>query len=233
MILFEGASVLDGKPIVAIATGIDSDSSNAKTGAMIQVWILRQDIAPHHATKTGDDSSVCGNCPHRHFTKGPCYVDPAKAPLAVWTAYQNGNYPDYDADQLMGRAIRWGAYGDSAAIPFEAVLPVLEVSDIDGSTGYTHQIAHKNFDHRTTMYCQISADTPKQALKAHLMGYKTFRVAGDAQARLPNEIECLADSKGITCIECKLCNGQSANIVINIHGSRASTAKTHDVIARG
>jgi hypothetical protein len=233
MILFEGPSVLDGQPIVAILTGLDRASKNGKTGEMLQVWILAQNQSPYHAIKSGLDSSVCGNCPHRHFVGGACYVDTAKAPLAVWTAYQNGNYPDLDIDELEGKAIRWGAYGDPAAIPFDAIVPVLEVSDIDGSTGYTHQINHKNFDPRVTMFCQVSADTPKQAIKAHASGYKTFRVAGDASARLPNEIECLADARGLTCAECKLCNGQLANVVITIHGSRAASAKTHDVIARG
>ena len=50
--LYEGASVLDGKPIVVLAT---LETSNAKTGAMVQTWILRSDVEPHQAVKTGDD----------------------------------------------------------------------------------------------------------------------------------------------------------------------------------
>ena len=52
-VLYDGASVLDGAPIVVIAT---LETSNAKTGAMVQTWILRSDIEPHQAIKTGDDS---------------------------------------------------------------------------------------------------------------------------------------------------------------------------------
>ena len=36
-ILYEGPSALDGAPIVVIAT---METSNAKTGAMVQTWIL-------------------------------------------------------------------------------------------------------------------------------------------------------------------------------------------------
>ena len=36
---YRGPSMLDGKPIRAVATKITSDSTNVKTGAMIQVYI--------------------------------------------------------------------------------------------------------------------------------------------------------------------------------------------------
>ena len=45
-ILYEGPSMLDGAPIVVIATGFAERSGNDKTGAMIQTWILRADIPP-------------------------------------------------------------------------------------------------------------------------------------------------------------------------------------------
>ena len=33
-----------------------------------------KDEEPHHATKTGADQITCGNCPHRHYNGGACYV---------------------------------------------------------------------------------------------------------------------------------------------------------------
>ena len=60
VVLYEGPSRIDGAPVVAIACRIADASSNAKTGAMVQTFIMRQDIAPHEALKTGDDASVCG-----------------------------------------------------------------------------------------------------------------------------------------------------------------------------
>ena len=43
LVLYEGPSEIDGKPIVCIAT---LDSRNRKTGNMVQTWILRQDVSP-------------------------------------------------------------------------------------------------------------------------------------------------------------------------------------------
>jgi hypothetical protein len=59
-ILYEGKSVLDGAPIVYIAT---LSTSNRKTGDMVQTWILRSDINPVEASKQKLDASICGNCP--------------------------------------------------------------------------------------------------------------------------------------------------------------------------
>lgn len=64
MILWEGKSPFDGAPIVLIATGYARPSKNTKTGALLQTWILRQDVAPHDAVASGADASVCGDCPH-------------------------------------------------------------------------------------------------------------------------------------------------------------------------
>ena len=90
VVLYEGPSRIDGAPIVAIACRITDASNNEKTGAMVQTFIMRRDIAPHEALKTGDDSSVCGDCPLRPINKGAtrCYVRVYQAPLSVWNAYQ-------------------------------------------------------------------------------------------------------------------------------------------------
>ncbi len=94
-ILYRGPSALDGSPIVAIVTGTATRSANAKTGDMLQTWILREDVAPHIAIKTGEDASICGDCPHRGEHDGTrwtktrsCYVQTHNAPLSVWRAYK-------------------------------------------------------------------------------------------------------------------------------------------------
>ena len=69
-VLHEGPSPFDGQPIVSIAT---LHSSNRKTGDMVQTWILPRDLHPLDAVKTGQDSCICGNCPHRGSgTKRTC-----------------------------------------------------------------------------------------------------------------------------------------------------------------
>jgi len=230
-ILYQGPSVLDGAPIVVIAT---LSTSNVKTGEMVQTWILRDDINPVEATKTGDDSSICGNCVHRHYNDGACYVNVSQAPNQIWKSYKRGLYEHYDhalhADYFRSRAVRLGAYGDPASVPFEVFFQITQMSR--GHTGYTHQAAHKNFDNRYFTLCQVSADSPKQASKYQKQGAKTFRVAMEGDGLLSNEIECLSDSDGIQRIDCKLCDGASKNIAIAVHGSRSNKFNTA-IIARG
>ena len=219
-ILFEGASLFDKKPIVGIVT---YNTSNEKTGNMAQLWIIRSDIKPNHAVKTGDDQSVCGGCVHRHNTGGACYVLPYHAPLAVYNKYKRGGYADKDNGlaQLysLNKGVRLGAYGDPAMLPIEALDELVSASAF--YTGYTHQWHNKRLTH-ALKYCNASVDSSAEyykALKAGILG--TFRVVQNETELLPNEIECLADSKGITCAECRKCDGNS-NIAIMIHGSKSS-----------
>jgi hypothetical protein len=237
-ILYEGESVLDGAPIVVIAT---LETSNVKTGNMIQTWIVRADQSPVEASNSGDDVSVCGSCVHRHHLGGACYVNIGQAPLSVWKAYKRGIYPIAtmaDLKRIQGRSLRIGTYGDPAAVPFRIWDALIRAVKPKTRTGYTHQVAHKNFDHRILQFCMASADTPKQARKLHAMGARTFRVKTSEGDFLPNEIECLSDSKGVQCIDCGLCDGkgEQVNIAITVHGSRANRYETKyqnaNVIAR-
>ncbi len=65
VILYIGPSMLDGSPIVAIANRIVAKSSNEKTGALVQTFIIRADLSPLDALATGADASICGDCKHR------------------------------------------------------------------------------------------------------------------------------------------------------------------------
>ena len=64
-VIYHGPSAIDGGPIVVIATGLTVGSANSKTGAMIQTHIMRADVDPLTALRTGADVSVCGGCMHR------------------------------------------------------------------------------------------------------------------------------------------------------------------------
>ena len=231
-IVYEGPSVLDGAPIVVIATlGTD----NRKTGDMVQTWIIRSDMSPLDASRSKLDSAICGNCPHRWSVGGACYVNLGQAPTSIYRAYLRGSYPrlsiganDNDNDNetlrslLRNRKVRLGAYGDPAAVPVW-VLRLL-VSLAAGHTGYTHQMAHRNFDPAVLQYCMASADTAKQAANLWADKARTFRIVKDIAEIKPGEIECLSDAKGIPCSDCLLCDGktdQKPNIVIAVHGSRA------------
>ena len=224
-ILYRGHSELDGAPIVVIATGLSKASNNAKTGDMIQTWIMREDIAPHEAIKTGADSSICGDCPLRG-TGGKergCYVVVHQAPLVVWKAYHRGNYPELSLSEIKAaganRAIRLGSYGDPAAVPV-AVWKVL-TADAKVWTGYTHQWREND---NLQGLCMASADSEQDRDDAVARGWRTFRVKTDDMPMMPNERVCPATTVGLDCATCGACKGNASGntgtIVINVHGSK-------------
>jgi hypothetical protein len=217
-IIYEGPSMLDGSPIVAVAT---MQTSNAKTGQMVQTWILRADLSPLAAIDAKSDDAICGACPHRRALGGACYVNVGQAPTAVFKAFKRGNYShEWNPETFAGRKVRLGAYGDPAAVPADVWASVLERTD--GHTGYTHQLRHPNFQHELLKWVMVSADTAKQAAAVQAKGVRTFRVKTADSAFLPGEIECLADSKGLSCLECGLCSGaddSAPSVAITIHGS--------------
>ena len=64
-IVYEGPSELTGEPIVVIINRVHSASVNDKTGALVQSFIIRSDVNPADALKTGADRAICGDCVHR------------------------------------------------------------------------------------------------------------------------------------------------------------------------
>ena len=230
VIIYEGPSMLDGSPIVVIATGLASKSNNVKTGGgLVQTWILRQDISPTEAVKTGQDASICGDCVHRgDIVDGKnvdrsCYVTVFQAPLNVWKSYHRGIYPHIEPGELTGKRVRLGAYGDPAAVPI-AVWDNAMVGTI-GHTGYTHQ--WRDFPD-FAKYCMASCDTEGDRVFAKFLGYRTFRVTSATGEPMEDgrEIACPASAEAghkTTCDTCLACGGLEArakvDIVIRAHGS--------------
>ena len=224
-VVYKGKSKLDGKPIVGIITRF---SANRKTGAMDQLWILRKDINPLTAVKTGGDVSVCGDCKHRPALGGTCYVKVFQAPNQVWKTYKAGRYEDVPFHQIsskvFGGAIRLGAYGDPAALPVELLL--LIVKGYRKYTGYTHQ--WKRFP-TVGKLCMASTDNLSEYLEAKSLGMRSFRVTESYDTLQNGEIICPSDKVGLTCIECGLCDGnnkaKAKDIVIQVHGARKNKFK--------
>ncbi len=233
LIVYDGPSTIDGKPIVVILTGLDQSSANGKTGDLVQSFIIRSDIAPTDALKTGDDASVCGLCPHRPMLAratgdAPCYVRVGESVLSVYGAYRRGAYArassvDQVAQLLRGRKLRLGTYGDPAAAPVE--LWSLLVSLSAGHVGYTHQWQAHGFDARAwSPLVMASADTADEARQAAVMGMRYFRVSIGVD-RQPLEVTCPASVEGgrkAQCSDCMLCAGtskQARSIVIADHAA--------------
>lgn len=230
VVIYRGPSMLDGQPIVAIATGLASGSNNEKTGAgLIQTWIIREDVSPTDAVNSGADASICGDCPHRgdivdgRNVNRSCYVTVFKAPLNVWKSYHRGIYPAADdlASTFAGRTVRLGSYGDPAAVPFHVWQAVL--SQAAGWTGYTHQWRHAP---ELAAYTMASCDSVADHVAAKLLGFRTFRVRAASEPLQAREVICPASQEAgykTTCDKCKACGGLGAkarvDIAIIAHGA--------------
>lgn len=236
LVIYQGPSRIDGSPIVGILT---PHSENRGTGDMAQFWILRADVDPVQAVKTGEDVGICGNCPLRGLDgKGrSCYVFPLHGPHPVYHAYRNGAYgsaTDGSIRQMLrGRTVRLGAYGDPCAVPIRYVRQLVQASN--GHTGYTHQWGeyrnHQYVNRDYRQYVMASVETPALADHAHKLGWRTFRVRRSTDEVRPDEIVCPKSDEGgsrLQCLTCKACNGSprkgKRNVVIVAHGGIASKA---------
>ena len=220
-ILYEGPSMLDGAPIVVIATGFAESSANDKTGAMIQTWILRADLPPHHAFKAPEGASVCGDCPHR--LNRTCYVLWYQAPLAVWNCWRTGaGYAPATPADFDGRDLRLGSAGDPAAVPrwiWESILP-----RVRKRTGYTHQW-RRGVGAWLRGTVQASCDSLADLTDARGAGWRTFTVLPLDPPDPAGTIHCAASTERgnkTNCATCGLCDGASADVSIWAHGTRAA-----------
>jgi hypothetical protein len=220
-VLYEGPSLIDGAPIVVIATGFTERSANDKTGGMIQTWILRQDIPPHHAFRGPEGESVCGDCPHR--LNATCYVSWWQAPLSVWTCWKSGaGYAPATPSDFDGVLLRAGSGGDPCAAPAHVWLPLF--ARCADHTGYTHQWRNP-IGAWARGFLQASCDGLTDYLDATAHGWATFLVTPADTPAPAGTVHCAASAERghkTTCAACTLCDGATANVVIHAHGSRAS-----------
>lgn len=237
-IAYEGPSLYDGKPIVVL---VQTGSSNRKTGDMVQTYILRSDIDPITASRMGEDSSICGTCPHMgtpnpDSDKGQaigrtCYVTLAHGPLGKYKAYKAGRYEHATGHKALsdlgfGRMVRVGTYGDPSAVPQYIWESLTE--RCQGWTSYTH--GKENLAPEMHM---TSAETATQAQAAWDRGERTFRVIKSLDSLIKGkEVLCPASKEAgerVQCDACKLCAGASIkakSVAIVAHGIAKRKAKT-------
>lgn len=227
-IVDRGLSPIDGAPYVAILV---LESENSKTGNMCQVFILRPDVHPLDAIASGDDRTICGDCPHRRRWSDElgryvrsCYVDVGKSVSAVWHAFARGSYPEYDpalhARYLRGRHIRWGAYGDPAILHEAVVRDLTAIAD--GHTGYTHQWRHE-FAQWARGFFQASCDSFADYLEASDDGWRTFAVVPQGDTPYSGKLcPATAEDSQAQCLTCRLCDGAKQDVFVEAHGVGAS-----------
>jgi len=229
-VFYKGPSMLDGKPIIAILTGLQAGSANDKTGKMLQTWILREDVNPIAAVNSGDDVSICGDCKHRGIVidgrnKGrSCYVRLDTAPNNIWKTYHRGRYPHVTMsvmlDLLEGRKVRGGSYGDPAAVPYSIWGVMGELL----KTAYTHQ--WRTFP-ELAAFCMASVDDETERAQAKLLGFRTFRVRGKDEPIADYEVNCPMSAEmgyKAQCFDCMACGGNNAkakaDITIIVHANK-------------
>ncbi len=220
VIIYEGESLFNREPIVALVTGILTPSSNRKTGDMLQSFIIPANYKPTEAINLKKDSSVCGSCPLR---KNICYVN-AVTLNNIWRAYKTGKY-NYVTEELYDYIktnkfkLRLTAYGEAPAIPFEYWKRLID--NCSGITGYTHR--WRSCDEVWKNYLMASVHSSEERDKAYSKGWRTFRIALENELLDKSEVMCKYSSDKMQCATCLLCNGNMNNnklsVVDYIHGT--------------
>lgn len=231
-ILWMGPSPVDGKPVVAIVTGLTSGSDNRKTGSMVQTWIIRADVCPTVAIKSGEDVSICDQCPHRGRDvvgrRGAvrrvrtCYVNVGQAPRQVFECFRNGRYLMWGDPRLKlaprYRGVRIGSYGDPTVVPVAVWDDLVATLAPDVQTGYSHRWrVSPEYRH----LCMASADSPQDVADATEQGWRSFFVAPDGAEVGKGAINCPSDptrpGTHVSCADCGQCSGSGGKFTRNIY----------------
>lgn len=230
-ILYKGPSLLDGKEIVVIATGLADSSKNTKTGNLIQTWIMVEGKNPLEVSAQKEDGSICGDCPHRRSLNGACYVSIFQAPNNIWKSYKRGNYEfatEKDIEKMREIGVRAGSYGDPAAVPLE----IWET--LQPKTGYTHQWRWLSGHRSATKwqnFMMASCDSLAEREEAAAKGWRCFVTQPEGGSLNPfGLVTCPATTKGVQCSTCKLCQGNrigAKSVAIPIHGPLKSRGQNY------
>lgn len=227
-VIYEGPSLLNGDPIVAVLTGLLLPSGNEKTGPMLQAWVIRSDMPVTEAVRSGADAAICGDCRHRSGSNvgRSCYVVWWFGPNNVYRAlpkYARRSVADL-ALRLRTQAVRMTAYGDPAAVPSSIWLELASYARM--WTGYTHH--WRTCDQQLRSVLMASVDTEPEKREAQKRGWRTFRCRPVGAPLLKDEVICPASHEGdysTTCDKCTLCSGLHRNaksVAIRVHGAQAS-----------
>jgi len=237
IIIYLGPSMLDGAPIVCLAT---VHSANRKTGRLVQTWIVRADVSPVDAYMAGADSAVCGQCPRRHSLGGDCYVRVVTAPHAAWRLWDRSGRPgenwsdESQICRLQGDALQYGlrlgSYGDPAAVPHAVWADLIDALQPRTVVGYTHQWRSLESHLATTLaiscdswergdeservawyrdHVMASCDSVEDARDARALGWRCFLAipATDRAAVPERTVQCPATISDRTCATCGACDG--------------------------
>lgn len=244
-LFYDGPSTLDGAPIIGVAT---TGSENPKTGPLLQTWILLRDQHPNVGSHTGEDASICGDCPLRGVVVNnrnrhrSCYVQVHWAPAAVWKAHRRNPYPPLPQQSAMlkSHSVRVGSYGDPVAIPIHYWERLWSLCANEVRPGYTHQWRDSRFQH-WSRHLMASVESEADAIAARNAGWRTFRMIPSVDKISSEEILCPASPEAgnkATCSTCGACDGKKSesdgrrSVAIVLHGppNRVKSAKAAHIV---
>ena len=138
----------------------------------------------------------------------------------------SGDIAGWASEYFSVREVRFGSWGDPAAIPRPVFLEMAKFAV--KWTGYTHQ--WRRF-RGLRFWLMASVDTLVERDHARRLGFRTFRVTKDPE-QTKGETQCPATRPGleVTCRDCILCNGvqesdevhRRADITAPAHGRSAA-----------
>jgi hypothetical protein len=238
VLLWSGPSELDPSVEVGLfASGLRRGSANTKTKSMVQTFVLRLDMPPHEAQAQALDRATCGTCIFAG-NKG-CYVQVGRAP--VWRSWSRGRIARADIGAVVaacwgrgGMPVRWGSYGDPAAIPQAVLEPMMRAVRDAGLawTGYTAQWRDQRFAWLRP-WTHASVHSRREYVAAVAAGWRVFAsVTRDTDLgvlRSQGLLPC-PSTLGASCATCALCCGTSSRTqtwsgaAIHLHGPTAKRA---------
>jgi len=188
-------------------------SSNVKTGAMIQTWIMN---------KEDNEGAFCEDCTSIKL----CYVFQGKSSIQKKLA--RDGYEEVSID-LSKKRVRVGTYGDPSLVPLHVWKEELKIKK---HTGYTHAWRLPHVQEYKDFLLASVEDLESYHL-AKQLGWKVFYnlldvyledVTLEQVKAETNMIECLNSTHELTCYDCMLCDGAKGgkDIFIHPHGGRLS-----------
>lgn len=236
LVLWTGASRLDGTPIMVVASCLDSASDNSKTGDMVQISIMRADREPMAAWQAGADGAVCPEaCVHRSAARGgrgTCYVNKARLG-STWRAARrlvDAGRVGFPVGLFTGAKVRLGMEGDPSAVPFHVWQTVL--IGAKRHTGYTAD--WRRLPREWSALFMASCASPADVADALAAGWRPFTAsastADDAAYAAAGLKVCASDAVGLSCEYCGGCDGNSrgarrAGYYLAQHGALGAAAR--------
>lgn len=227
--IWEGPSLFDGTPIKVVMSCYTQDSTNKKTGPMIQLAILPSERIPYDVFKA-KGKAVCGSC---KYNGSGCYVRWSNQ-KGIWKASQKRKMSLELASWVCsGMRVRVGSVGDPAAVPTYVWRALLE--RVDGHTGYTH--SWRSCDPSLRRLFMASCDNKTEMEEARKRGWNVFLVVDPARDEIPQTllnplyIQCPADGITKSCFSCMACHGKPSKrargyvIVEELHGATNTIAQ--------